>query len=89
MNDETYDLLQIDAHKHARGWAQDRYAIAQVPHFLRDLQPLYVLLWLQAHGYLPGYSEGMFQANDDGCSIVVTRISNGEPIFAIEYGAQS
>ena len=90
MNDQTYDLLQIDAHQHARGWAQmERVAIAQVPRALRDLQPRAVLAWLRAHGFLLASSKGKLVVEDDGYSIVITIRSTGEPLLAIEYGAQS
>lgn len=81
-------VLNIDAWRHGSGWDWNNWrACGWFPLALLDANPRAVFRYLREHGGLSEASAGRVALRDDGYNLVVESRSNGEPLFAIEYGA--
>lgn len=87
---EHVRVLSIDAWRDHEGWNWNNwYGAGWFPLGHVDDKPRAILRRLRALGLLSAASAGRVALDDDGYNLVVRLRVNGEPIFAIEYGARS
>lgn len=88
MNTETYKVLSIDAWREPEGWTWNTWYDAGTIELETLDSTRKVLSAMRDAGYLSDDSKGRVCLDNDQYNIVVCDRSNGEPLFAIEYGSK-
>jgi hypothetical protein len=91
LQGKTLQILSIDAWRYDGGWTWNNWFKAGTisgEDFERiEGSARKTLRWMRENGYLKASSAGMCSVEDDQYNLVICDRSNGEPLFAIEYGA--
>lgn len=81
-------VLSIDAWRYDGGWTWNQwYEIGHVPREALDMSTRKLLRFLRAEGLLGAGSVGRVRVEDDQYNLTVCAIGTGEPLIALEYGA--
>ena len=89
MIKEFYRVLSIDAWREPEGWSWNNWFNAgELPIDLIDKNPRTILAWMRREGFLKDTSKGKIFIEDDQYNLVIKAKSNGQPLFAIEYGGE-
>ena len=81
-------ILNIDAWRDDDGWTWNNwFHVGDFPASLIDKPPRVLIHEMRERGYLSLASRGRIAVEDDGYNLVFKARGTGEPILAIEYGA--
>ena len=86
-------ILSIDAWRDPCGgwtWNQwfNRGTITRAEFDRIADSPRRTLRWLRENGALSAFSAGRVRVEDDGYNLVICSRADGEPLIALEYGAE-
>lgn len=80
-------VLSVDALHDGNGWSWNSWHnVGEYPLTLLDESPRKIIKWFRDNGFLADASRGRVAIEDDQYNLVVVDRSNGQPLFALEYG---